>query len=154
MIMCICRNDYEDRKPCNLNPHEKGKALQLAIYETVSSITRKIFPNELAEYTTSKEPKWCHSKSVFSTIIVNCEEKETKIISACTKKPSKFSEEENQDLVCAEKLFYEECGIVSESSITSDNDNERIVCCCDDNCDLIGLHLHEFNVDIQSSMEN
>lgn len=58
------------------------------------------------------------------------------------------------DLVCAEKLFYEECGIVSESDPESGANQETIVCCCDDNCDSIGSQLHEFHVEIQFSMED
>uniref|UniRef100_A0A1I8EUC6 Uncharacterized protein n=1 Tax=Wuchereria bancrofti TaxID=6293 RepID=A0A1I8EUC6_WUCBA len=105
--------------------------------------TRKTFPNELLAYSASKEPKWCHS-----------EQKEAEITSACVKKMPKFDEEENYDLVCAEKLFYEECGIVSELSATSDSDKERIVCCCTDNCDSTGLTLHEFKVEMHFLMEN
>nr|CDQ03358.1 Bm1147 [Brugia malayi] len=113
-----------------------------------------MFPNELLTYSTSNEHAYCHSESIFSTIIVNCEKKEAKITSACVKKIPKFDEEENDDLVCAEKLFYEECGIVSELSATGDSDKERIVCCCIDNCDSIGLALHEFKAEMHFLMEN
>uniref|UniRef100_A0A8L7YIA7 Bm1147 n=3 Tax=Brugia malayi TaxID=6279 RepID=A0A8L7YIA7_BRUMA len=154
MIMCICRNEYNNRKPCNLNSYEKGKALQFAIHQINLSKTRRMFPNELLTYSTSNEHAYCHSESIFSTIIVNCEKKEAKITSACVKKIPKFDEEENDDLVCAEKLFYEECGIVSELSATGDSDKERIVCCCIDNCDSIGLALHEFKAEMHFLMEN
>ncbi|CAG9535589.1 unnamed protein product [Cercopithifilaria johnstoni] len=126
MILCICRNDYTNREPCNLNPYEKGRALQLALHETSLSKSRKLFPNGLAAYTTSKKPKFCHSESIFSTIITN-----------------------GRDLLCAEKMLQEECGIMSESDLMSGINNEMIVCCCGDNCDSVGSQLHELTYNYQ-----
>ncbi|VDK68316.1 unnamed protein product [Litomosoides sigmodontis] len=136
-ILCICRNSYTNRKPCNLNSSERGKALQLAIRETNLFKTRKLAPNRLAAYATWTKSKWCHTESVFSTIIVDNKQGKTEIISECGKKMPKFSEEESEYLLCAEKLLYDECGVMSTSR------GEAIVCCCDDNCDSIGSQLHE-----------
>ncbi|OZC07212.1 hypothetical protein X798_05790, partial [Onchocerca flexuosa] len=72
MILCVCRNNYENRKrPCNLNPYEKGKTLQIAIREWNLLKTRKMFPNALATYTETKKPNFCFSKSISSTITIN-----------------------------------------------------------------------------------
>ncbi|KAM3716621.1 Threonine--tRNA ligase [Dirofilaria immitis] len=155
MILCICRNEYENRKiPCNLNSQEKGKALKVAIYEWNLPKTRKVIPNSLITYTTKNEPKWCFSESIFSTIIIDNNQKETMITSECVKKTSRFIEEKSGNLLCAEKLFHEECGIISVLDPKNNVNEESIVCCCDDNCDLIGLHLHEFQIDIRLLMKN
>uniref|UniRef100_A0A915PK54 Uncharacterized protein n=1 Tax=Setaria digitata TaxID=48799 RepID=A0A915PK54_9BILA len=127
MILCFCHNKYEDRKkPCNLNPYEKSKALQLAIYELSQS----------------------------KVLFIIGEQKDTVIISECMKGAVKFEGELGQRANCAEKILYEECGIISESNETSDNDEENLVCCCVDNCDSVGLQLQEFDAEVRFLMES
>ncbi|VDM95647.1 unnamed protein product [Thelazia callipaeda] len=145
MHVCFCRNEKPE-SPCNLSAFERIRTLHSALFTWNNLRMIEFFPNDLLPYVTLKEPRWCQSKGLYSTIAVYGEKQEIISGSTCMFSTLDFVDED-YGIFCKEMLFFEECGIVMDQH---HQEEAKLICCCVYNCDTIGVLLHTF----RNHMEN